>query len=73
MGVKIRENRGKLYLDINWNGRRRWESLYLTVSTDKQQNREIMRLAEICRSRRESQLAAIPNSRIIGGLARNGE
>ncbi|MDR1239353.1 MAG: tyrosine-type recombinase/integrase [Treponema sp.] len=58
MGVKIRENRGKLYLDINWNGQRKWESLRLSVSTDKQQNREIMRLAEICRSRREAQLVS---------------
>jgi hypothetical protein len=28
------------------------------VSADKQQNREIMRLAEICRSKREAQLVA---------------
>ncbi|MDR2759634.1 MAG: integrase, partial [Spirochaetaceae bacterium] len=58
MGVKIREKRGKLYLDINWNGQRKWESLHLTTSPDKQQNREIMRLAEICRSKREAQLVA---------------
>jgi integrase len=58
MGVKIRESRGKLYLDINWNGRRKWESLHLSVSSDKQQNREIMRLAEICRSKREAQIVS---------------
>jgi integrase len=58
MGVKIRKNRGKLYLDIIWNGQRKWESLRLSVSSDKQQNREIMRLAEICRSKREAQIVS---------------
>ncbi|MDR2095490.1 MAG: site-specific integrase [Treponema sp.] len=58
MGVKIRINRGKIYLDIHVNGRRKWESLHLSVSTDKQQNREVMRLAEICRSKRESQMVS---------------
>jgi integrase len=58
MGVKLRKNRNKLYLDIHWNGKRKWESLHLSISSDKQQNREIMRLAEICRSKREAQLVA---------------
>jgi integrase len=56
MGVKIRINRGKFYLDIHVNGKRTWESLHLSVSTDKKQNKEIMRLAEICRSKREAQI-----------------
>jgi integrase len=56
MGVKIRINRGKFYLDIHVNGRRTWESLHLSVSTDKKQNKEILRLAEICRSKREAQI-----------------
>ncbi|MDR1987039.1 MAG: tyrosine-type recombinase/integrase, partial [Treponema sp.] len=58
MGVKLRENKGKLYLDINWKGKRKWESLHLSVCPDKRQNREIMRLAEICRSKREAQLVS---------------
>jgi integrase len=56
MGVKVREKRGRLYLDIYDGGRRTWESLRLTLTNDKNQNKEIMRLADICRSKRESQL-----------------
>ena len=56
MGVNIWENRGKLYLDIWHNGRRKRESLGLTLTSDEQQNNEIMRLAEICRSKREIQI-----------------
>jgi integrase len=58
MGVKIREKRGKLYLDIYQGGKRSWEALRLSLSNDKAQNKEIMRLAEICRSKRETQLLA---------------
>jgi hypothetical protein len=58
MSVKIRKKNGYLYLDIYHNGRRQWEALHLTISTDKQQNREVMRLAEICRSKRELQVVS---------------
>jgi integrase len=58
MGVKIREKRGKLYLDIYEKGKRTWESLRLTLTNDKNQNKEIMRFADICRSQRETQLLA---------------
>jgi integrase len=58
MGVKIREKSGKLYLDIYAGGKRTWESLHLTLTTDRNQNKEIMRIAEICRSKREMQLLA---------------
>jgi integrase len=58
MGVKIREKRGKLYLDIYMAGKRTWESLRLTLTADRNQNKEIMRMAEICRSKRETQLLA---------------
>jgi hypothetical protein len=58
MSVKIREKRGKLYLDIYTGGKRTWEALRLTLTTDKNQNKEIMRMAEICRSKRETQLLA---------------
>ena len=56
MSVKIRISKGKIYLDIYHDGKRHWESLGLTVTDDKQQAREIMRLAEICRSKREAQI-----------------
>ncbi|MDR1100393.1 MAG: site-specific integrase [Treponema sp.] len=56
MGVKIRINRGKLFLDIIHKGNRHWESLGLSVTADRAQMREIMRLAEIARSKRETQL-----------------
>jgi integrase len=58
MGVTVREQRGKLYLDIHHGGKRKWECLHLTLTKSKAQNKEIMRLAEICRSQRESQLLA---------------
>jgi integrase len=56
MSVKVREKRGKLYLDIYMGGKRTWETLHLTLTPDKAQNKEIMRFAEICRSKRETQL-----------------
>ena len=56
MSVKVREQRGKLYLDIYNGGVRKWESLHITLSGDKKQDRELYRLAEICRSKREAQL-----------------
>jgi len=55
MSVKIREKRGKLYLDIYQGGKRTWESLHLQLTKNKEQNKEILRLAEICRSKRETQ------------------
>ena len=58
MSVKIREQRGKLYLDIYQGGVRKWESLHITLSEDKRQNKELYRLAEVCRSKREAQLLA---------------
>ena len=56
MGVNIWENRGKLYLDIWHNGRRKRESLGLTLPADKAQRAEIMRLAGVCKSKREAQI-----------------
>jgi hypothetical protein len=58
MSVKVREKRGRLYLDIYQSGKRTWESLNLALTKNKAQNREIYRLAEICRSKRETQLLA---------------
>lgn len=55
MSVKLREKRGKLYLDVYQGGKRTWESLHLELTKNKEQNKEIWRLAEICRSKRETQ------------------
>jgi site-specific recombinase XerD len=56
MSVNLREKRGKLYLDIYQSGKRTWEALHLELTKDKAQNKEIWRLAEICRSKREMQM-----------------
>jgi len=58
MGVKIREKRGRLYLDIYVNGIRRWEALKLTVPSDPRLRKEVERLAETIRIKREMQLAS---------------
>jgi len=58
VGVKIRINKGKIYLDVYANGQRRWESLGLSVPNDKQQAKEIMKLVEVCRSKREAQITS---------------
>ena len=56
MGIKVREKRGKLYLDVYVEGRRTWEALGLTLSNDPAINKETMRLAEYARSKREQQI-----------------
>jgi len=58
MSVKIRERRRKLYLDIYHSGMRKWEPLGITLTDDKVQNKEAIRIAEICRSKRELQLVS---------------
>jgi site-specific recombinase XerD len=58
MGVKIRKSRGKLYLDIYEKGSRKWEATGLSVSSDPKQNKDVTRLAEIIRSKRETQLVS---------------
>jgi integrase len=56
MSVNVREKRKKLYLDIYQGGKRTWEALHLTLTADKNQNKKIMSMAEICRSKKETQL-----------------
>jgi hypothetical protein len=56
MSVNIRKKRGKLYLDIYENGKRKWEALHLALTDDKDMNKETMRLAEICRAKRALQV-----------------
>jgi len=58
MGIYIRENRGKLYLDIYWNGIRRWEKTGLTIPKDPATKKEVMKLAEKIRAKREMQLVS---------------
>jgi len=58
MSVKIRKKRGKLYLDIYAHGRRKWEALHLTLTGDRAHNKDTMRLAEICRAKRELQIVS---------------
>ena len=58
MGVYVREQRGRLYLDYRINGRRHWESLHLTITKDANHNREARRLAEMIRSRKELQITS---------------
>jgi integrase len=58
MGVTVREKRGRLYLDIYRNGNRKWEALHLTVTGNRAQDKEIRKIAEKCRSKKEMELAA---------------
>jgi integrase len=58
MGVKVRISHGKIFLDIYTAGRRKWESTGLSVSTNPRQQKEVMQLAEIIRSKRETQIVA---------------
>jgi site-specific recombinase XerD len=61
MGVKIRINRGKIYLDVYSKGDRKWENTGLTTCSNPLQNKEVMRIAEILRSKRETQLVTGEN------------
>ncbi|MDR3139231.1 MAG: site-specific integrase, partial [Treponema sp.] len=56
MGVNIWINRRKIYLDIYVNGQRRRESLHLSVPDDPAQKKEVMRLANAAKSKREQQI-----------------
>ena len=58
MGIYVRENRGKLYLDIYWNGIRRWEKTGLTIPKDPATRKEVIKLAEKIRAKREMQLVS---------------
>ncbi len=56
MGVRLRIRRGVIHLVISAGGKRYEESTGLRVSTVEKQNREVMRLAEVLRSKRELEL-----------------
>lgn len=56
MGIKIRVQKGIIYLVIYYNGYRRQQSTGLHVTENKTQNNEVMKLAEILRSKAEVRL-----------------
>lgn len=58
MGVKVRIKRGQYYLDIYHKGMRRWESLHLARTGNPAVDRDMDRLAEVCRAKREMQLVS---------------
>jgi len=61
MSVTVRTSKGKIYLDIYLNGRRWWESTGLTVSPDKAMTKEVYRLAETIRAKKELALVSRQN------------
>lgn len=64
MGVNLWINRERIYLDIYTGGRRWRESTGLRICPDKNQNKEVMKLAEILRSKRELQVVSGANGLI---------
>ena len=56
MSVKLRTKNKRLYLDVYHNGTRKWEALKISLSDDRETNREILKTAEICRAKRELQI-----------------
>lgn len=64
MGVNIWINKGRVYLDIYTGGKRWRESTGLSICSDKSQNKEIMHLAEILRSKKELQVVSGANGLI---------
>lgn len=56
MGVKIRIKNNIVYLDIIQNRKHKWESLGIVLSTDPTQRKEQMKLAEICRAKKENEV-----------------
>jgi site-specific recombinase XerD len=62
VGVKIRESKGKIYLDFYYHGKRWWESTGLTIPADKQLAKEVFRLAETIRTKKEMSIVARQNN-----------
>ena len=56
MSVSIRIKGQNLYLDVIQNRQHHWESLHMKLSTDPTERKEQMKLAEICRAKREMQI-----------------
>lgn len=64
MGVNVRRKGDYYYLDIYHNGMRKWESTGLKASTNKTEQKEILRLLEVMRSKKLRQLKEIE----LGGV-----
>jgi integrase len=58
MSVSIREKARRLYLDVYFKGQRKWITLDLKRSTDARQDKEIMHLAEVIRSKEEARIVS---------------
>ena len=56
MSVKVRVNRGRVYLDIYEHGSRHWEALDIWLTGDANHDKEALVLAEIARGKRIEQL-----------------
>jgi site-specific recombinase XerD len=56
MSVKLRTKNNRLYLDIYYNGSRKWEAVKISLTGDRQTNKKIFQVAEICRAKRELQI-----------------
>ena len=56
MGVRIRIKKDNLYLDVIQNRQHHWESLRMKLSSDPMERKEQMKIAEMCRAKREMQL-----------------
>lgn len=58
MSVKVRIKKNRFYLDIYWNGMRKWEALGLWLTGNKPDDMQSKRLAEIAALQRQQQLMA---------------
>ncbi len=58
MSVKIRIKRNHVYLDVIQNRKHYWESLHISLSSERKERKEQLRLAELCRAKREMQIVS---------------
>jgi len=56
MSVKVRVKRNRVYLDVIQNRVHHWESLGIALSADTAERKEQLKLADICRAKRETQI-----------------
>ena len=57
--VHIRSRNGRLYIEVYLYGRQQRRSLGLSLTGDRAQDKKVLALAEVIRSRREMQLACV--------------
>ena len=58
MSVSVRIKNNRLYLDVIQNRVHHWESLHIKLDADPATRKEQLRLAEMCRAKRELQLVS---------------